>query len=332
MRKILLVCLDNVGDLVFTSALAEALHADPQVELSLWCKDYTARLGHLLPGVQHVFAADPFWDRAPGRPKGSWRQFMRTLRTIRKSHIEWALIPTSCWKTAFFIRLAGIPVRVGFRGRKNRYFLSTSVPAPSRKKPVVQSLLQSFGAFLPTGVSPRVRLDQKRLPALQLPDVLQQRPYVCIHAFAGRRDRCAPLELLSALAQRLNAQGLSVLWLGTPKELAELRGYPLTLEYSYFADDWAQDLTSIAWLISRSQAFIGHDSGPLHMAAALGIPVLGFYLPGEPERTFPQGQAAAVMVVREGPQLLEASVCEEAWTQLQELVKAQPGEAVLLRL
>ncbi len=332
MRKVLLVCLDNVGDLVFTSALAEALHADPNIELSLWCKDYTARLGHLLPGVQHVFAADPFWDRAPGRSKGSWRHFVRALRTIRKSHIDCALIPSSCWKTAMFIRLAGIPIRVGLRGRKNRSFLSTSVAAPSRSKPVVQSLLQSFQDFLPAGAAPRVRLDHNRLPALQLPEVLQRRAFVCIHAFAGRRDRCAPLELIAGLARKINDQGLSILWLGTPKELAEVRSYPLALEHSYFADDWAQDLATIAWLISHARAFIGHDSGPLHIATALAIPVLGFYLPGEPERTYPQGQAAAVMVVRDRPQLLEASVAEEAWSQLQKLAEVNAGEAALLRL
>src|SRR3569832_756660 len=137
MRKVLLVCLDNLGDLVFTSVLAEALRHDPDVELSLWCKDYTARIGHLLPGVQQVFAADPFWDKAPGRKKGSARIFFRTLRTIRKKKFDVALIPSSCWRTPWFLRFAGIRERIGLAGRKNRLGLTRILPAPSRQEPVV---------------------------------------------------------------------------------------------------------------------------------------------------------------------------------------------------
>src|SRR6478735_10562513 len=120
MRKVLLVCLDNLGDLIFTSALAEALRQDPDVELSLLCKDYTARVGHLLPGVQQVYAADPFWDKSPGRAKGSARIFFRKLRTIRKKKFDQALIPSTCWRTPWFLRLAGVPQRIGLLGRKNR--------------------------------------------------------------------------------------------------------------------------------------------------------------------------------------------------------------------
>lgn len=322
MRKVLLVCLDNLGDLIFTSVLAEALRQDPNVELSLWCKDYTARIGHLLPGVQQVFAADPFWDKAPGRKKGSLRIFFRTLRTIRKKRFDVALIPSSCWRTAWFLRMIGIRERIGLSCRKNKVFLSHALPAPSRDEPVVAGLLRAFQPVLSQGVPPVTRLDPKGLPQFQLPSELQKQPYVCLHAFAGRRDRCAPLKVLQGLARRLENMGFAVLWMGTGQELSELRQNPEASPRALYADRWAPDLLSVAWLISRARFFIGHDSGPLHVAGALGIPVLGFYLPGEPRRTMPQGTGPSVMIVREHAHELDDQAAEDGLNALLEKIQS----------
>ncbi len=318
MRKVLLVCLDNLGDLIFTSVLAEALRQDPDVELSLWCKDYTSRIGHLLPGVQQVFAADPFWDKSPGRKKGSVRIFFRTLRTIRKKKFDTALIPSTCWRTPWFLRMIGIRQRIGLSGRKNRLFLTQVLPNPSRQEPFVAALLRAFQPVLQHDVPPVTKLDRLSLPQFQLPLELQSKPYVCLHAFAGRRDRCAPLPILQGLAQRLEKMGYAVLWMGTAQELQELRENPASSSHALYADRWANDLLSVAWLISRASFFIGHDSGPLHVAGALGIPVLGFYLPGEPQRTMPQGPGPAVTVVRQHPNELTA---EAALAGLDALLK-----------
>jgi ADP-heptose:LPS heptosyltransferase len=47
--------------------------------------------------------------------------------------------------------------------------------------------------------------------------------------------------------------------------------------------------------------FAGHDSGPLHVAGAFGVPVLGVFAPGEPKRTFPQGTGPSRMIARPSP-------------------------------
>jgi ADP-heptose:LPS heptosyltransferase len=322
MRKVLLVCLDNLGDLIFTSVLAEALRQDPDVELSLWCKDYTARIGHLLPGVQQVFAADPFWDKSPGRKKGSIRIFFRTLRTIRKKRFDVALIPSSCWRTASFLRMIGIKERIGFSDHKNKVFLSQTLPAPSSHEPVVAGLLRAFQPVLPHAVPAFTRLDPKGLPQFQLPPELQQQPYVCLHAFAGRRDRCAPMKVLQGLAHRLENMGFAVLWMGTSQELKELKQSPEASPRALYADRWAPDLLSVAWLISRARFFIGHDSGPLHVAGAFGIPVLGFYLPGEPRRTMPQGRGPSVMIVREHAHELDDQAAQDGLNALLEKIES----------
>ena len=57
----------------------------------------------------------------------------------------------------------------------------------------------------------------------------------------------------------------------------------------------------MAEYISRAKMFVGHDSGPLHIAGALDIPILGLYLPSEFKRTYPQGPKFGRYIVKNNP-------------------------------
>ena len=85
--RILLVSLDNLGDLVFASALAPPLRERfPNAVLDVWCKEYTADVARLVPFVSGVIAADQSWDVAPGRAKGSRATFLGAMREVKGRH------------------------------------------------------------------------------------------------------------------------------------------------------------------------------------------------------------------------------------------------------
>lgn len=302
MKKVLLVCFDNLGDLVFTSSIALSLAADPHIKLSLLCKDYTAKLGFLLPGVKQVFAADPFWDRAPNRKKGKLANFIKCLITVREQRFDEAIIVGTHWQSALALKLCGIPRIFALRGKKNSCFVSAAFPPPLRDEPVVQGILSAFAPVLPQKTAAHTWLDSKSFPAYERPDVLKDKKIVVLHAFAGSPSRCAPLTLWGELARALSSQGYHVLWTGIPIETLRIRqAFPKEWGSSHFVDTWAQDLLQLAWIWSEAKLFVGHDSGPLHVAHALGVPVLGLYLPGEPKRTFPQGSAPSLMIHKASP-------------------------------
>lgn len=318
MKKILLVCFDNLGDLVFTSALARALSDDPATNLSLLCKDYTAKIGYLLPGVQQVFAADPFWDKAPNRRQGKFANFFRCLSTVRSQHFDVAYIVGSHWQSALALRLIGIPKILGFKGSKNSFFLSRALPMPKRTEPVVAGILNAFKSELSHQVPPTSELNRGALPHCERPEVLRTKVLVVLHAFAGSAKRCAPLALWGDLARALGRFGYHILWTGMPSETQALRkAFPGEWDGTHFVDTWAVDLLQLAWIWSESLLFIGHDSGPLHVANALGVPVLGLYLPGEPLRTYPQGASPSIIIHKSVPQDLDVrEVIEAAVTLL----------------
>jgi ADP-heptose:LPS heptosyltransferase len=301
--RILLVSLDNLGDMVFASALAPPLRERfPNATLDIWCKEYTADVARLVPGVNDVIGSDPFWDRAPGRAKGSKAAFLRAIRTVRSRRYNVALLAAAPWRTAAAVAATRIPVRVGLRRRKNRVFLTDALPHENPREPVLSELGRLLGPLGVTARPLRYRLDPASLTTRRtrlratLPD-----SYVALHPFASKQNRCVALPVWIDLARRLSARQASILWIGSPSELDALRTGASDPAWRFIDRDSDGTLADTAAALSGAKQFIGHDSGPLHIAGAFGVPVLGIFAPGEPLRTFPQGVGPARMLARPSP-------------------------------
>ena len=301
--RILLVSLDNVGDLVFASALTPALRERfPWALLDIWCKSYAADIARLIPGVTRVIASDPFWDRAPGGSKGKLAPFLRALREIRAARYDLAVLASSQWRVAAALALAGVPSRIGRQRKRNRRWLTHALPEEDRSRSVVGELGRLARAL---GATPRSRYQLDAAPLAErrayFATMLGARRRVALHAFAGSRARCVGVPAWRALAEVLVRREVDVVWIGSAAELAEVRADGVPARW-YFADAMGNgSLFDSATLISLCDTFVGHDSGPLHIASAVGVPVLGIFTPGEPQRTFPQGVGPYRIIARPSP-------------------------------
>jgi ADP-heptose:LPS heptosyltransferase len=309
IRRILLVALDNLGDLVFASALTPPLHAEfPSATVDVWCKEYTAPVAHLIPHTSKVIAADPFWAVAPNRPKPSIGRFLRSVSAVRREHYDVAVLSEAPWRTAAAVAAARIPIRIGLARHRNRPFLTSVLDAQDAQKPVVSEQARLLGALGIHVQDPTYRLDPNRLGAVrdQIARGLPER-FVGLHPFASARDRCVPLPEWLELATALRERGLAPLWVGTTRELDEIRGMITDPHHLYVDRVNDASLTTSAAALSLASLFVGHDSGPLHIAAAFGVPVVGVFAPGQPSRTFPQGPGPWRIIDRPTPTGITAS-------------------------
>ncbi len=321
-RRLLLVSLDNLGDLVFASALTAPLVARfPDLAITLWCKDYTRDIGALVPHVERVIAADPFWDRAPGRGRGSLFRFLAAGVKVRRSGFDAAVLAAAPWRTARAVALCGVPVRIGLERRKNARWLTHALAPEDVRRPVLD---EESRLLAPFGIAPqplRYRLDAGRLaPRPDVERALAQR-VAALHPFASKRDRCVPVPVWIDVARALETRGFAPLWLGSIAELNEVRTYGGHAAWTY-VDRFGGRLVDTAAALARSALFIGHDSGPLHVAGAFGVPALGIFAPGEPERTFPQGVGPSRLIVRPSPEGISAA---EIVAEAMELVGGSGG-------
>ena len=301
--RILLVSLDNLGDLVFASALAPPLRERfPSASVDVWCKEYTADVAQLIPGVSQVIASDPFWDVAPGRAKGSRAAFLRAFRELRSRRYDVAVLAAAPWRTAAAVAATRIPRRIGLGRRKNRYFLTDVLPDERTDRPVLSEMARLLAPLgIDTGTL-RYRLDASALATRrQRLSALVSRRYAALHPFASKENRCVSLPVWIELAQSLAARGMSILWIGGANELNRLRANSAPAEWRYIDQVGDGTLADTAAALADAALFVGHDSGPLHVAGALGVPVVGIFAPGEPRRTFPQGIGKSRMLARPSP-------------------------------
>ncbi len=325
-KSILVIVFDNIGDVIFTSAVFETLQAYPELRVGVWCKSYTEQVARLLPGHPEVFASDPFWDKSPLQGKGRITAFLRMAWKVRRHQFECAIIPNHCWRSALIARVLGIPVRIGFGLGKNRYALSHSLAPMHRHQAVMPQMLRLLSPFLdvpPHLLRPIYRLHLNQEPQLRRPFVTTGKRLVILHPFAGSPKRCAPLSLWVEFAQALKKQGYQLLWLGAAGELKRLVDHRQTFEPYEYADYYERTgLGDFAGIMQHAFAYVGHDSGPLHFAHALGAPAFGLYLPSEYQRTFPQGPTLSYMLHRSSPSELSLQDWLLAWTEFTEQIQA----------
>jgi len=286
---------------VFAASLVPKLKSlIPGSFVGIWCKSYASGIAPLIPGLGACHAADPFWDRSPGRGQGPLAPFLRSWLEVRRAKYDAALLASQSSKTAAAVALAGVPRRIGFHRPGTARWLTDALPAADPGKPVLTQLSRLLE---PLGLqNVHLACSLNREPLAQ--ERLRLRPFfarrtTALHPFAGAAERCVALAEWIRLSNMLEDRGVATLWFGTATELNRVRSAPNPRPSWNYADDLtANSLFVAAAALSLCDVFVGHDSGPLHLANALGIPCLGVYAPGEPERTPPQAIGPARIIAK----------------------------------
>lgn len=293
--KILVVALDNLGDAVMASAVLEPLkRLYPHAKLGLWVKAYAADLFEGHPLLDTVHAADPFWDRSPGKAKGAVAPFLRAWNEVRAARYDAALILNAEWRRVLSCRLAGIPEVVGYRGKKAGFFLTHAFSRPAG---IAHFSDEHLGLLTRWSGKPSSGEALPRLEASPADEAgLSDRGYTVVHPFSGDEEKNWPLASWAELLRRSPGERFVILC--GPGEEARLK--PHLKEFPAADVLAAPSLGRLKAALSRARLVIGGDSGPEHAAAALGTPVLSLFGPTDPARCRPRGRGT-LKVLRANP-------------------------------
>ena len=111
---------------------------------------------------------------------------------------------------------------------------------------------------------------------------------IVIHPFSGSKKKNWPVASFMQVAQRLRAKGQQVQFICGPEE-----GLPGARRFT--------DLAELIPYLATARAYLGNDSGPTHIAAALGVPTLALFLTTNPKVWAPRGPRVRVMDHRASP-------------------------------
>ena len=245
------------------------------------------------PGFGRANAPNPF---AP------YRDLLALATRLRRERFDAALIlRPDHWWGAFAAALAGIPVRVGHDYPETHPFLTRALAgrlpehAAEGAMRAARAVLEELG-IQPAAQSEVVTFTPSKQAEEEADTVLRhvlRRPseFVVVHPGAGAPLKSWPGSRWASLTQALLEAGPVVLT-GGPAERALLTDIQALVRPS------VPVLTDLSWdtlaaVYRRAQLVVGQDSGPLHLASAVGAPTVRWYGPTDPRVFGPAGEPSA---------------------------------------
>ena len=295
--KILIVSLDNVGDTLVSLGVYRALRAHPGTEPAFWTKEYSRDVIPLAGvGIEH-YHCDPFWDRSPGKAKGGFYDYLKTLLAIRRAGFDAAVIIHANWRKNLSCLLAGIPRRYALKGA-----FATDYVTPGKDVTHIldtsRLLVEAVLAKDPGELSyPAAAENFGESPATAA--LFSSGAWAVIHPFSGNAKRNLPLEHWSGVLRLLEARGLRVLVNASREEKEVFSGLARAGDSLVYSCDLGLDIKNLAYAIARAAIFIGNNSGPLHLASALGTPCLGIFQKSWIGKISPRGKFIPELAVFE---------------------------------
>lgn len=299
VERVLAVRLDNLGDVLVTSPALRAIKESlPRAELTLLASPVGAQIGRLNPFVDQVLRyqapwVDP-WQQLPHDPERE----QAAIAALRERRFDAAIIFTSFRQSplpaAYLCYLAGIPLRLGATFDGAGSLLTTRVKQPERLIHEAERALELVGAV---GLAASADQLVLRVPdaarAAVAPRIAPLRrpgaPLVVVHPGCTMPARTYPWEQFAAAADLLAAElGAAVVFTGAPDEaplVEQIRGRMGQAAHSLAGE---LDIAGLAALIAAADLVVTNNTGPMHMAAAVGTPVVAlFALTNPPEQWGP---------------------------------------------
>jgi heptosyltransferase-2 len=291
LLRTLVVAPNWVGDAVMSWPVYAALAASGR-ELVFLSPPHLRPLLRLAPGAAELVARQPHDGE--------------TVARLRDAGCAEAVVLPHSFRSAWLARRAGIPYRWGYGGNWRSPLLRPAIPRPRARRHQTQDyreLLEAMQVAPPASWTPRIELP----PALRLRGAellgrarLPATGGSVVGLFPGAEfgpskrwpwPRFA--ELLTALRRRLAAPRLLVIagprevWLAVRVHEESAHLHPVV------GPDL--DLADLAAVLSHLDLLVTNDSGPMHLAAAVGVRCVALFGPTDPRRTSPAGDGHRVL-------------------------------------
>lgn len=312
--RLLLIRPDHIGDLLFTTPALQLLRETfPTAEVTALVGPWAATVAERNPNVDAVLTCSfPWFDRRPKpSPWHPYRVLLHEARRLRRHHFDTVVVLRfDHWWGALLSALAGIPVRIGYATPETQPFLTTAIAyapdrhAASHNLALVEALALSAGRPIPK-IDRRLRFDLtpgERTFAWQFlahHGIESNETIVGLHPGAGDPSKLWPARRWAAVADRL-AEDLDVriVITGSPAERDLAQAIANQMHVMPVIAAGETTLGQVAALLARCRLVVGADTGPMHLAVALGVPTVHLYGPFEPELFGPWGNPAHNLIVR----------------------------------
>ncbi len=289
-ERILVIKLRYVGDvLLSTPVLTRLREGFPKAHLTMLVNDGTEGVVRGHPAVDEVLVVE----------RRSLACDWRLLRELRCRRFDLVIDLTDGDRSAILAMLSGAPVRLGYNSeaRWRGRLYTTVIQADRFKMHAVPYHLAATDELGLAGPLPSPSLIVGEGTVVTAERLIREsgidpnRPFVCLHPGARWWFKSWPAERFAALADRIQQEThIPALFLGSHRDkdiVSRIAGSMKTVHRNLAGRTGLQEL---AGALKRASLMITNDNGPMHMAAAMRVPVVGLFGPTDPLVWGPWGE------------------------------------------
>jgi heptosyltransferase-2 len=283
VKRLAVICPSWVGDTVMATPVLRAVRTTrPDTHVTVVCR----------PGLDEVLAGCPWIDDIVAVDMKRIGGTVQSARRLRHARVDAVLLLPNGLRSAVVAALAGVRIRVGYKRAGRGPLLSHCLASPPGRGPIgavdYYASLAKFALGL-EHVDTRMQLavtDAQRAEADRLLDAVP-RPFVVLCPGANRKAKRWPVERFAAVADELATRhGLAVVATGSPTEQSVVAAIkPASRTPVLNLIDRGVTLGALKGVIAEARLMISNDTGPRHIAAALGTPTVSLFGPTDPRWT-----------------------------------------------
>jgi lipopolysaccharide heptosyltransferase II len=323
VRNVLAVRLDSIGDVIMTTPAVRALRSPPRRRVTMLTSTAGAEAARLVPEIDRVLVYDAPWMKAsPPRVDASFD--LATIERLRSERFDAAAIFTvysqNPQPAALLCYLADIPRRLAHSREPAYGLLTDRIADPEPERLVRHEVERQLDLVAAVGCRTSDRSLSLRVgphafdradAVLATSGLVPERPWAVLHPGASAASRRYPADAFAVAASDLaERHGWQIVLSGGPDDrdaVEEVRAR-MRSTTSVLPEDL--DLETLAAVLHRAPLLIANNSGPAHLAAAVGTPVVELYALTNPQHT-PWGVESRVLYRDVPCRFCYASVCPE---------------------
>ena len=330
--RLLITRTDRIGDLVLTTPLFKALREK-------FPKAWIAALVFL--EHREIVEGNPYLDEVilydkKGSERGLWGQF-RFSQKLRSKKFDVVIHAHGTNRMHLAAWLAGIPVRIGYDRRMS--WALTYVHPYNKKEGKKQEaeylfeLLEPLGVTSPKEIATFFPVTERSIRALEnlcaSHKIPQDLPWVVLNPSASDATKMWPAKRFAELVTRIQKDRPSIfLAIGTFHDRSLIEQLIKNTPVPVFDLSGKLSLGTLGVLLKKASLLISNDSGPVHIAAAVGTPVVSIFGRYEaglgPQRWQPVGKNSRVVA----KDVSHIPVADRKFTYIDEITVDEVHQAV----
>jgi len=270
LQSVLVVRWDEIGDMAASAHVFGAIKRRfPEATLTVLCKPFVKSLIEHDPAINHIITEIEGFNQhydAVIEMRGTWKTFFKSFR-FRVQY-----------------RSARAEVRLKNKGAQLHEIITNSETV----KPIIGE------ANIPQTPMFYSNADHKKVLAFLSDNAIEK--FAVIHAGARRVLRQWPKERFAMVEEFMKKMhGLDIVFAGTKEDEADIAEIGMDLAFKTYNFTEGYSLSQFSCLCSKADIYVGNESGPLQIASAMGIPVVGLFGPGVPDIFYPQSPKSVVL-------------------------------------